>query len=107
MEEKIIARFWSTDEATTAQQTFEFLFQKRDFSKATEVELPAQTSTPLWIVDLLKYLKATTSSSEAKRLIEASAVDVDEKTITDFKAEIALKSGMIIRVGKHKFYKLK
>jgi tyrosyl-tRNA synthetase len=107
MAAKIIARFWSTDEATTAQQTFEFLFQKRDFSKATEVELPAQTSTPLWIVDLLKYLKATTSSSEAKRLIEASAVDVDEKTITDFKAEITLKSGMIIRVGKHKFYKLK
>ncbi len=103
----IIARFWSTKEAEIARQNFESLFQKKDYSKANEVELPAETKNPLWIVELLKQLKAITSTSEAKRLIESNAVEIDEKAVADFKAEIIWKSGTTIKVGKHKFYKIK
>jgi tyrosyl-tRNA synthetase len=107
MAEGIIARYWSVDEAAKARQTFQALFQKQDLSKATVVALPAGTSNPLWIVELLKQLKAVASTSDAKRLIEAKAVDVNEKAITDFKAEINWMSGMTVKVGKHKFYKIK
>ncbi len=103
----IIARFWSKDDAVKAQQTFESLFQKQDFSKATEASLPAGTPNPLWIIEFLKQLKAIPSTSEGKRLIESGAVDIDEKTITDFKAEVAWKPGMTVKVGKHKFYRIK
>ncbi len=103
----IIARFWSTEDAIKARQTFESLFQKKDLSQATEVELPAETPNKLWIVDFLKHLKAVQSSSEAKRLIESKAVEIDENTITDFKAEITWQPGTTIKVGKHRFYRIK
>lgn len=102
----IIKRFWSADEARNAQQQFESLFQQRDYSAAQEVMLPAETPNPLWIVELLKKLGAITSSSEVKRLIESKAIEIDGTTVTDFKAMIAYKSGMIIKVGKHRIYKL-
>jgi tyrosyl-tRNA synthetase len=103
----IIARFWSTKEAKDAQKQFEALFQNKDYSKATEAELTSDTPNPIWIVDLLKKLGAVTTSSDAKRLIESNAVHVDDVAIQDFKAEIRWTSGMIIKVGKHKIYKIK
>jgi tyrosyl-tRNA synthetase len=103
----IIDKFWSADEAKDAQQKFEALFQKKDYRKATEVELPTSTDNPLWIVELLKLLGAVKTSSDAKRLIQSGAVSINEETEKDFKAQIEWKSGMIIKSGKHKIYKLK
>lgn len=103
----IIKRFWGEVEALAAQQQFEALFQRNDYSAANEVALPTNTANPLWIVDLLKLLGAITSSSEAKRLIESKAVAIDGTAIDDFKAEVSWKAGMIIKVGKHRIYKIK
>ncbi len=105
MAHDIVARFWSSSEAVSAQQQFEALFQKKDYSQADEVQLTLQA--PIWIVDLLKELKAIGSSSEAKRLIETKSVTVDGAEITDFKAMIEPRAGMIIKVGKHRIYKIK
>ncbi len=107
MANRIVARFWSKSEADAAQATFEALFQKRDYSKGTEVELPGGTANPIWIVDLLKLLGAISTSSDAKRLIEGRAVEIDGQAIEDFKASVLWKSGMVIKAGKHKIYKIK
>ena len=106
MAQSIVARYWSADEAAKAREQFELLFQKNDFSQAQEVILPAETINPLWIVDLMKLVGATSGSSEAKRLIESNAVEVDGNRITEFKAMIDWKPGTVIRVGKHRIYKL-
>ncbi len=103
---KIIAKFWSPKEADKARETFEAVFQKKDYSKSKEASLPAGTENPIWIVDLLKVIGAIKSSSEAKRLIEANAILIDGEPITDFKASIEWKPGMIIKAGKHRIYKL-
>jgi len=105
--QEIIAKYWSEDEAKAARENFESLFQKKDYSKAQEVKVPADVPSPVWIVELLKILQAVKTSSEAKRLIEAGAVSIDGEPIKDFKAEIDWSSGMIIKVGKHRIYKLK
>lgn len=107
MAHDIVAKFWSIDEAAHARQAFEAVFQKKDYSQAQEFSMPVQTENPVWIVDLLKTLGAVTSSSEAKRLIESGAIIVDGTPITDFKAQISWKSGMIVKAGKHKIYQLK
>ena len=106
MAHKIIAKFWSPQEADEARQTFEALFQKKDYTKAREVSLSAGTANPIWIIDLLKEIGAIKSSSEAKRLIDAGALSIDGEPIADFKASIAWKAGMVIKVGKHRIYKL-
>ena len=77
MAHAVIAKFWSAAEADEAQTHFESIFQQKDYGAAQEVNLPANTPNPLWIVDLLKALDAIKSSSDAKRLIEAHAVLID------------------------------
>jgi tyrosyl-tRNA synthetase len=106
MARDIVAKFWSEKEADKARETFEALFQKKDYSKSQEVTLPKGTAKELWIVDLLKLLEAIGSSSEAKRLIESGAVLIDETPVREFKAMIRWHSGMTIKVGKHRIYKL-
>lgn len=104
---QVIARFWSEDEADKAQQKFEALFQKRDYTKANEVALDASTDNPVWIVSLLRNLGAVKGSSEAKRLLEGGAVEIDGDVVKDFKANVTWKPGMIIKVGKHRIYQIK
>jgi len=106
MARDIVAKFWSESEADAAFNQFEAVFQKKDYSQAQEVDL-GDLGNPIWIVDLLKALDAIKTSSEAKRLIETGSVSIDEKPVTEFKAEIAWKSGMTIKVGKHRIYRVK
>ena len=107
MAHDIIVKFWSVKEADDAQKQFESVFQKKDHTAAQEVVLPKGTNSPLWIVDLLKLLNVITSTSDGKRLIEQGAVSVDGKAIDDFKAEVILRDGMIVKAGKHKISKIK
>lgn len=103
---RIIARFWSTKEADQAQAVFEELFQKKDYSHAQPVNCADFMHKSTWIVDILKHLGAVPSTSEARRLIEAGAVAVNAEKITDFKATVLLEPDMIIKVGKHRIYKV-
>lgn len=103
---EIMKKFWSEKEAMQGQENFEALFQKHDYSKAKEVSLSKKIASPIWIIDLLRELGAITTTSEGKRLIEADAVKIDDKVVKDFKVKIAWKSGMVIKVGKHRIYRL-
>lgn len=100
----IVTKFWSADEAHKARAAFEAVFQQRDYTQATEKPLPGEQT--VWIVELLKYLQVVASSSEARRLIESGAVQVDGESVKEFNAQIALRSGMIIKAGKHKIFRL-
>jgi tyrosyl-tRNA synthetase len=107
LSEKIVSQFWSSDDAKSAKLSFESLFQKKDYSKATEIDIMANIQNPVWIVDLLKKLKAISSSSEGKRLIQSKAISINDEIITDFKANIDCQVGMTVKAGKHKIYKIK
>ncbi|MGE0009466.1 MAG: tyrosine--tRNA ligase [Candidatus Babeliales bacterium] len=107
MAHDIVEKFWSKSDADAAQEKFEAVFQNHDLSQGTEVALEQDTPKNLWIVDFLKQLGAVKNSSEAKRLIEDGAVKIDNEPVTDFKAEITWKSGMLVKVGKHRVYKIK
>lgn len=102
----LVSRFWSANQADSAQQQFEQLFQKKDYSQATPVDLSSYEAT-LWIVDILRHIGAVQSSSEARRLITAGAVSVNQEKITDFKAHVTWHADMTIRVGKHRIYIVK
>lgn len=107
MAQSIVARFWSAEDAQTARTTFEEMFQKQDYSNAQEIILPNTLANPVWIVELLKALGAVTGSSDAKRLIESGAVSLDGQVIKEFKAEVTYNAGMIVKVGKHRIYKIR
>lgn len=104
---KIIEKFWNQDAATKAKEAFENLFQKKNFESAQKVDCKSLSDNEsLWIVDLLKKLNSVESSSAARRLVTDGAVTVNGTKVTDFHADILLKPGTTIKVGKHKFYRL-
>lgn len=102
----ILQEFWGAQQAEEGRRHFEELFQKRDFSQAQPITLPPETPSSLPLLELLRLLGAASSNSEARRLIEAGAVDIDENRVTDSREQITWREGTIIRVGKHRFYKL-
>ncbi len=102
----IVARFWSPAGADEGQATFEALSQQKDYSQAREVVLEKQYAASTWIVDILKHVGAVQTSSEARRLLDDGAVALDQQKITDFKASVVLTSGAILKVGKHRIYKI-
>lgn len=104
MARQVIAKYWSAQEADHAFESFEAVFQKKDYSKAQQVVLPKDTANPIWIVDFLKIIGGIKTSSEAKRIIESGGVEVDGETVKDFKAEVSWQSGTTIKVGKHRIY---
>lgn len=100
MAHEIVSKFWSPTQADAAQQQFESIFQKKDYRTASEWCAPKDFPNPIWIVDLLKAIGVVNSSSDARRLIEAGAVAIDEQVITDFKATINWKKGTLVKAGK-------
>lgn len=105
MARDIVAKFWSPAEADTALAQFEAVFQKKDYSQAQEISLDG-VANPILIIDLLRAIDAVKTSSEARRLIEGNAVRIDDELVTEFKAEVRWKSGMTIKVGKHRIYRI-
>lgn len=102
----IVAKFWSEPQAREAAQQFEDMFQKKDYSQAHDVIILNRITNPIWLADLLKQLGACESSSQAKRLIESGAVEIDATVIKDFKATIECVAGMLVKVGKHRVYRI-
>ena len=102
---EVVALLYSEKEAKSAQEEFERVFQKGK-APIYDILIYDIKGGLKNIVDLLVETKLAPSRSEAKRLIEQRAVEVDELVIRDTQHVIRIKNGMIIRAGKRKFLKI-
>jgi tyrosyl-tRNA synthetase len=100
---QIVSELHSEEDAKKAQGSFETTFQKGEL---TGVDMPqaAVPKTDLQIEDLLFETKLAASKSDAKRLVEQNAVEVNDETKKS-REVVKIKSGDIIKVGKRKFLK--
>lgn len=96
---KVVSKFWSESQAQSAQQQFQSRVQDKDYASVPEVSLLV-TGETIWIVDLLKELRVITSSSEAKRLIEGNAVEINGEVIKDFKHLVSTSKKALLVAGK-------
>ena len=96
---EIIKLLWGEEQAKQSREYFETTFQNRkpDFN----VEIEAKDGLAATIAPYT-YLE---SISEAKRLIEARAVEIDGKVVTD--SSYKPVTGDNIKVGKKTFLKIK
>ncbi len=103
--EAIVTLYHTKQLANTAKDEFINVFSNKELpTDIPEVKIDrGNYDLPL----LLLNLGAITSNTEARRLIEQGAVKIDGAKITDPKSPIAVKTGMIIQVGKRKNYKIK
>ncbi|HDY73192.1 MAG TPA: tyrosine--tRNA ligase [Candidatus Jorgensenbacteria bacterium] len=100
---EIVTTYHSENATERAENEFIEVFSKN----ATPHDAPILfVSKEIEIVDLL--IKAGISSkSEARRLIKQKAVKINSEARTDINKMLSLKDNDILKVGKHRFFKIK
>jgi tyrosyl-tRNA synthetase len=88
----------SEEEARVAQEYFEKVFQEKDFQ--TNLEEISLEKKDLNILDLIKESGLAESKSAARRLVEQSAVTVNNDKIKDINFVIKSEESVVIKVGK-------
>jgi tyrosyl-tRNA synthetase len=102
---EIVSQFYNKATADRVTAEFDKVFAQGQLpDEIPDVDIPA---VPITASKLLLHCKLVSSGGEAKRMIKQSAAVIDGKKLDDPHAEITPKNGMIIRVGKRKFARLK
>jgi tyrosyl-tRNA synthetase len=104
-----VTMFHGKEAAQEAEDYFKRVFQQRALpTDVPEIKVSADQleNGQIQIVKLLVNLGLTTSSSEARRMIQQGGVKINEQKAEDVNARIAVQDGMIVQVGKRKFAKV-
>jgi tyrosyl-tRNA synthetase len=106
-----IVRLYHDESASEAAQAeFERVFSEH----ALPEEIPAvqvprselKEDGRIWIGKLITLAGLTGGSREARRLVEQGAVTLDSEKVTDPNADVPVKPGAVLRVGRRKFVRL-
>ncbi|MBL7146554.1 MAG: tyrosine--tRNA ligase [Phycisphaerae bacterium] len=101
----IVSHFYDEPAAQAAAAEFDKVFAQGQLpDEIPDVDIPAE---PIAASKLLLHCQLVSSGGEAKRMIKQSAAGIDGEKLDDPNTEITPKNGMIIRVGKRKFARLK
>ncbi len=88
-----------------SQEEFQRIFVKKELpDKIPEVVIKDKK---IWLVELLVRAKLAGSRSEARRLIVHGGVKLENKVCTDPEGDIQVREGMILKVGKRRFAKIR
>jgi tyrosyl-tRNA synthetase len=103
----LIARFHGAEFADRAEEEFNRIFKDKGLpDEIPEFKMASQNG--VWICHLMVQAGVATSTSEARRLIQQNAVEIENGKLTDPQAKLDFKAGqsMILKAGKKKFVKL-
>lgn len=101
---RIVSLYHGEKKALAADKEFEKVFVKKEApSNIPEVKIKQKK---LLITDLLLMLGIASSKGDAKRLIVQKAVRINGIIESDWRKEIVVSKGIIVRAGKRKFVKI-
>lgn len=102
-----VKRFYSEAVAKQSYEEFQRVFAQGGLPDDIPEKTYAQGE--IWVCKFLADLEMVASSSEARRMIQGRAVEVDGSKIEDEKLKLNLKSGseFLVKVGKKKFLNVK
>ncbi|MEO6938982.1 MAG: tyrosine--tRNA ligase [Candidatus Kapaibacterium sp.] len=104
---EIIAGFYDTEKADEAYERFKTMFVKKEVPDDIP-EFSLGSNSAIGLVDLMAEHSLAPSRSEARRLIEAGAVTLSGEKVSDPKALLTpTVDGVVLKVGKRKFLKVK
>jgi len=101
---ELTKQFNSTSVAKNAQASFEQTFQDR--KTPTDIAEFTTKQTDWDPVELLMAASLASSKSDAKRLIEQGAVEINGQAISNQQSALSVKNHDILKVGKKKFLKI-
>lgn len=102
---RIVAKFHGEAAGAEASAEFARVFSQNQLpADISEVVVPA---AKIGILNLMVQAGLAPSTSEARRLVQAGAVKLDDEKVADVRLEIEPKDGVVIRSGKRGFAKIK
>ncbi len=99
----IVSELHDAAAADRARQRFESRFQRRQVPDDVPVY---KVREPLWICELMKQLRFTPSTSEARRLLSQGAVRVDGEMVTDLNFHFVPGKHQLLEVGKRRIARI-
>ena len=103
---EIVAIYHGTKAAAKAEQEFESVHREGKLPTDIPTMPIPKGVTKMLVIDLVVYLELASSKAQARRLVEQGGVKVDGKVVSDWRAEVSLKPGIVAQVGSRKFGKL-
>ncbi|MDI7246603.1 MAG: tyrosine--tRNA ligase [Bacillota bacterium] len=107
---EIVALYHGPRAAMAAEEEFDAVFREGNLPEDVP-EAPISGADledgRMWCPRLIVAAGLADSTSEARRLIDQGAVRVDDKRVTDPQAYVAVRPGMVIRVGKRRFARVR
>ena len=104
---EIVRIYHGEEAARAAAEEFEKVFSQggrpQDVPKVVIAQSQLKPEGTIWIVDLLQVTGLLSSRSEARRIIEQGGVELDGQKISAVQTDVKIKSGTLLRVGKHRF----
>jgi len=107
---EIVTMYHSQEAAWEAEEEFKRVFSKGqlpDDIPEFSVVAGELEDNKIWLAKLLALSNLTSSTSEARRMIKQGAVKIDDVKVDDPDAEVEIVDGMIIRVGKRRFMRIR
>lgn len=101
----IVETYYSAAEAEEAEEEFNRIFRQGE--RPSEMPIVKLEIRDERLDDLLLDCKLASSRSEARRLAEQGAVEINSKRVTDPFKTIKVEDGMVVRVGKRNFVRVK
>lgn len=105
----IVTLWHGKSQATEAQRAFERLFVEKDLPAEIPEAAVSRDELKQGRIRLIKLLVLTglaESNSDAKRLISQGGVTIDGERVHKVDADVALKNGTVLRVGKRHFVRV-
>lgn len=103
--QEIVGFYHSPQEAQKETENFIKTFSQKTLPE--EITETTVNARELKLLDLIMETGLTGSKSEARRLIADGAVDIDGQTINYPDKVINIGDGIVMKVGKHRFVKIK
>jgi tyrosyl-tRNA synthetase len=107
---EIVSMYHSQAAAQEAEEEFKRVFSKGqlpDIIPEFTIAGEELDNNKIWLAKLLALSNLTSSTSEARRMLKQGAVKIDDVKIDDPDAEVEIVDGMIIKVGKRKFMRIR
>ena len=106
---ELVDRFCGPSEGVKAREDFEKVFSKKDMPDEIPVAEVSWEGETMKLAKIMTACGTASSNSEARRLIKAGAVEVNQQKVTDVDYELpacaatVLSPPFTIRVGKKRF----
>ena len=104
-----VRQFYDSSIAEKEKEHFENIFSRKGMPSDIQEHIFSPKEGGVWICYLIREVGFSSSTSEARRLVQGSAVEINGDKVRDDNLKMDLKKGdeFILKAGKRRFAKIK